>query len=224
MRDVMAASTEEVDRPAHSAEGSSDLNRRAKSRLRKLARRVRSRLTPLDRRMAAYALAGHAHRIARIAPGQVVSCFSTFGDELDTAPMMAALARSGVPLALPVVGRRNQPLTFRRWRPGDAMGRGPFGIAQPLPSAPTVKPTVLLVPLLAFDRRGYRVGYGGGFYDRTLAAARSERRITALGLAFSVQEISRVPTDRFDEPVDGVLTECEAIRCTGGRRAASLPW
>jgi 5-formyltetrahydrofolate cyclo-ligase len=197
---------------------------REKARLRQSARALRQRLTPAERWRAAEAVADHAGWLARIAPGRTVSCFSTFGDELDTGPLMARLARAGVTLALPVVARRGRPLVFRRWRPGDEMASGPFGIAQPLPDAPTVRPSVFLVPLLAFDRRGYRVGYGGGFYDRTLAEARAAGKILALGLAFAAQEIARVPTERYDEPVDGVLTETGVIRSEGGLRASALSW
>jgi 5-formyltetrahydrofolate cyclo-ligase len=78
--------------------------------------------------------------------------------------------------------------------------------------------------LLAFDRRGYRLGYGGGFYDRTLAEARLRRPVLALGLAFACQEVAEVPVEPHDEPLDGVLTESEVIRCSGDRHAAALPW
>lgn len=195
-----------------------------KARLRERARAGRARLTPAERSAAALAVSRYAPDIAAAAKGGAVSCFSTFGDELATMPLTEALSRRGVDLALPVVVGRGKPLVFRRWRRGDPMGRGPFGIAEPLDSAPQVEPAVFLVPLLAFDRRGYRIGYGGGFYDRTLALARSERPVLALGLAFAAQEVERVPAEEFDEPVDGVLTERESIRCTGGVSAAALPW
>ena len=151
-----------------------------------------------------------------------VSTFSTFGDELDTAPLTAALLRAGCRLALPVVMGKARPLTFRRWHPGDPMGTGPFGIRQPLDSAPEEAPGLMLVPLLAFDRRGFRVGYGGGFYDRTLAAARAGRRIVAIGLGFACQEVARVPTDRYDQPVDMILTEAGLVQAIGRYRAAAL--
>lgn len=195
-----------------------------KARMRAAAMQARKRLSAAERKRAAGEIADYAPQIAALAPGRVVSCFSTFGDELDTAPLVATLARLGVPLALPIVVKRATPLVFRRWRPGDEMASGPFGIKQPLPSAEQVEPTVFLTPLLVFDRRGYRVGYGGGFYDRTLAAAREARKVLALGLAFACQETSRVPTDQYDQPLDGVLTESEVIRCNGGARAAALPW
>jgi 5-formyltetrahydrofolate cyclo-ligase len=195
-----------------------------KARLREAASAKRRALPVAERERAAQAVARHAAFIAGIAAGRTVSGFATFGDELDTGPLLSELDRLAVRLTLPVVGRRGHPLIFRPWRPGDETVPGPFGIPQPLPEAGTAEPTVFLVPLLAFDRRGYRLGYGGGFYDRTLAAARAHRHIVALGLALAIQEVAAVPTDPFDEPVDGVLTECETIRCTGGARAAALPW
>ncbi len=195
-----------------------------KARLRRAARALRRRIQPAERMRAAEALTGYAASIRGLAGGGTVSVFSTFGDELDTAPLVAALVRAGARLALPVVAAKAQPLVFRPWRPGDEMKSGPFGIAEPLDAAGEVDPAIFLVPLLAFDRRGYRVGYGGGFYDRTLQAARARRKVLALGLAFAAQEVPSVPTDEFDQPLDGVLTERGAIRCEGGMRAASLPW
>lgn len=194
-----------------------------KRRLRLVGRARRRRLSHQARRRAAAEVAGWADVIAMLARRRTVSTFATFGDELDTAPLTAALLRQGCRLALPVVGGRGRPLTFRRWRPGDPMGTGPFGIRQPLDTAPEEAPGLLLVPLLAFDRRGFRVGYGGGFYDRTLAAARAERRIVAIGLGFACQEVARVPTDRYDQPVDMILTEAGLVQAIGRYRAAPLP-
>jgi 5-formyltetrahydrofolate cyclo-ligase len=195
-----------------------------KARMRKLGRSARARLSICERRQAAGAVAAWAPTLAGLAGREPISCFATFGDELDTAPLIAALLRSGSRLSLPVVAGRGQPLLFRAWRPEDPTAPGAFGIREPLESACEVEPRVLLVPLIAFDRRGFRVGYGGGFYDRTLAEARAHRRIAAIGLAFSCQEVGRVPIDRYDQPVDWVLTEIGLVECTGGARAAHLSW
>ncbi|MEJ8574069.1 5-formyltetrahydrofolate cyclo-ligase [Microbaculum marinum] len=199
-------------------------NKAEKAWLRRRGRATRRRLSAQARRAAARKVAAWAPDIARLAGRGTVSCFFSFGDELDTAPLIGELVRRGSPLALPVVTGRGQPLTFRRWQPGDPMGRGAFGIREPLETAPVAEPRVVLVPLLLYDRRGYRIGYGGGYYDRTLAAARADRKIAAIGLAFSAQEIGRVPTDRYDQPVDWVLTERGLMECAGGARAAHLPW
>lgn len=195
-----------------------------KARMRTLARSARRRVPAADARAAAEVIATWAGDIAALAQRCTVSCFSTFGDELDTAPLIKALIRKGCRLALPVVVGRAQPLVFRRWTPGDPMGTGHFGIREPLPSASEVHPRVFLVPLLAFDRQGYRVGYGGGFYDRSLQKARAEGRVAAIGLAFASQQVGLVPRDRYDQPVDFVLTERGLTTCTGGARAAALSW
>ncbi|ESR23667.1 5-formyltetrahydrofolate cyclo-ligase [Lutibaculum baratangense] len=195
-----------------------------KAHLRRLAAARRDRLTAVERQRKAAALAEAAPTIHRLARGGVVSCFSSFGNELDTAPLIAALDRLGCRLALPVVGRKGHPLTFRPWRPGDEMKPGPFGILQPLPERGRVEPSLFLAPLLLFDREGYRLGYGGGFYDRTLQEARSRRKILAIGLAFAEQEFPRVPRESYDQRLDGVLTDEGIVRCQGGGIAHSLPW
>jgi len=195
-----------------------------KARYRRLGQAARRRIAADRRRAAAQAVAGWAPDLKRLAQRGAVSCFSTYGSELDTAPLIAALARCGCPVALPIVTGRGKPLTFRRWRPGDSTRAGAFGIREPLETAPLVRPSVLLVPLLCFDRRGFRVGYGGGFYDRTIAAVRAERRIAAVGLAFADQAVGRVPVGRYDLPVDSVLTERGLVICSGGARAAALRW
>ncbi len=195
-----------------------------KARLRRLASRRRGRIPPAARRDKALAIARQAGLVRQLARGGVVSCFSTFGNELDTGPLVAALDRLGCRLALPVVGRKGHPLLFRPWKPGDEMKPGPFGILQPLPEKGNVVPDLFLTPLLLFDRDGYRLGYGGGFYDRTLAAARAKKKILAIGLGFEDQAFPRVPRESFDERLDGVMTEEGLIRCNGGGIAHSLPW
>ena len=98
------------------------------------------------------------------------------------------------------------PLVFRAWKPGDPLNAGVWGIQEPLPSAPALDPDILLVPLLAFDTRGYRLGYGGGFYDRTLAGFRMRKRVVAIGVAFDEQRIDAVPHTDYDQRLDWVLT------------------
>ncbi len=140
-----------------------------------------------------------------------VSAYWPMGDELDPRPLCAALARRGHALALPVMQGAGKALKFRRWRPGDPLRPAAFGTHEPLPRQPEVEPDVLLVPLLAFDRRGYRLGYGGGFYDRTLAALRARRSVLAVGLAYSGQEVAAVPCDGHDQALDFVATEREIV-------------
>ncbi|MGE0724985.1 MAG: 5-formyltetrahydrofolate cyclo-ligase, partial [Alphaproteobacteria bacterium] len=142
-----------------------------------------------------------------VRAGTIVSGFLAIGAEIDPWPLMARLATSGVALALPVVVRRGAPLDFRAWREGDPLERRPMGLSEPGPAAPLVEPDLLLVPLLAFDDRGGRLGYGAGFYDRTIQRLRARRRVRAIGLAFEGQRVARVPTGPEDAPLDAIVTE-----------------
>ena len=123
--------------------------------------------------------------------------------EADPLPVMAGHAG---PVGVPVIIGPGQALVFHRWSEGCAMTVGPFGARVPTDGVVMV-PQVLIVPLLAFDARGYRLGYGGGFYDRTLAALRAEGPVLALGFAYGAQEIPEVPVDQYDQRLDGVVTE-----------------
>lgn len=143
--------------------------------------------------------------------GVIVAGYSPINSELDPYPLMRALADRGVTLALPVIVARNQALIFRAWQPDEGLVRGPFGIFQPSSDADEVDPDIVLVPLAAFDRAGHRIGYGRGYYDRTLQDLRTIKKITVIGVAFAVQEIETVPRLPHDEQLDCVLTERELI-------------
>ncbi len=112
---------------------------------------------------------------AAAAKSGIVSGFSPIADEFRVWPLLRRLAGAGYRLALPVMQGKAKPLLFRAWAPGDEMDRAVWGIAEPKPDKPAVEPDILIVPLLAFDRAGYRLGYGGGFYDRTLAGLRAHK-------------------------------------------------
>jgi 5-formyltetrahydrofolate cyclo-ligase len=146
------------------------------------------------------------------APGTVVAGFWPLAGEIDIRPLLHALVDRGHPVVLPVTPPRGSPLAFRLWRPGDAMALGRFGT--PVPVGETMAPAMLLVPLLAFDRGGHRLGYGAGYYDRTLAALPGAR---TLGCAFAAQELDSVPAGPQDLPLDAVATERGVITC---RRAS----
>ncbi len=166
---------------------------------------------------AAAALASHLATAGlklalRLRP-QIVSAYFALRDEPSTLPLLEALARHGVTTALPITGARDSPLVFRQWRPGDPTVKGKMAISEPLPSAPEVAPDLLFVPLAAFDRAGHRIGYGAGFYDRTLAKLRAAKRICAVGVAYASQALPKVPHEAHDEPLDYVLTERELIDC-----------
>ena len=161
-----------------------------------------------------------AERLARLGPemaaghgARAVSVFWSIKDELPTHPLCLTLHDAGHVVGLPVTGRIGTPLTFRRWTPDAVMVPGRMEIPEPPADAETVVPDLLFVPLAAFDRRGHRIGYGAGFYDRTLAALRAEKDIAAIGLAYAAQEVLFVPADDHDEPLDMVITEKDVIVC-----------
>ena len=173
-----------------------------KTELRRRMRAVRARLAdPL-----AGALAAERLPAAHLRAG-IVSGYHPLGGEMDPSPLLARLAAAGAQLALPVAESRHAPLTFRAWRPGDAQLPDAFGIPSPTADAPAVAPDLIIAPLLAFDRRGGRLGQGAGHYDRTLANLRAVRRVFVLGLAYAGQEIDEVPTEPHDQRLDAILTE-----------------
>ena len=143
----------------------------------------------------------------------VVSGFIPYKSEITTIPLMNALRRQGLQTALPIVIAPEQPLVFRAWAPGEPLVPGVWDIPIPTDAAAEVFPDVLLVPMLAFDRRGYRLGYGGGFYDRTLEKLRAVKKVVAIGVAYHAQMVDEVPIGPYDAPLDFVMTEQETFRC-----------
>ncbi len=135
--------------------------------------------------------------------GRVLSGYIPMRTEIDPLPAMAA--HQG-PVGVPVIIGKAQPLRFREWTPGAAMIEGAFRALIPAEGA-WVEPEVLIVPLLAFDAAGYRLGYGGGFYDRTLEGLRARGPVLAVGFAFAAQEVAEVPVDATDQRLDAVVTE-----------------
>jgi 5-formyltetrahydrofolate cyclo-ligase len=150
--------------------------------------------------------------------GPVVAGYLAIGDELDPAPLLARLARQGARIVLPRV-ESDGAMTFR-----DAshvtLEKGPFGLTQPSPTAEIVRPNLVLTPLLAFDARGRRLGYGKGHYDRAIAALRSTGRVFYLGLAYAQQQIDVIPIDRHDLLLDWVETPLNSVPLFLGRAVA----
>ena len=140
----------------------------------------------------------------------IVSGFWPMAEELDIRPLMTALAEQGCRLALPVVVAKKQPLLFRAWQPGDALEAGVFGTLHPSPQREVVEPDALIVPLLAVDEEGWRLGYGGGFYDRTLERLRGRKKVTAIGVGFDGQLVPDVPHGPDDQRLDWLLTDKRA--------------
>jgi 5-formyltetrahydrofolate cyclo-ligase len=181
-----------------------------KATLRREAMARREALPTVDRVAAAQTIAARGLPV-KIVPGSTVSGYSPLKSEISPMPLLRRCADDGAALALPVVVGRGHPLIMRGWAFGAPLTSGVWGIRQPPPAAPEVFPDILIVPLLAFDRRGHRVGYGAGYYDMTLARLRAMKEVTAIGIAFAAQEVDKVPTTPRDAPLDFVLTEREII-------------
>ena len=181
-----------------------------KTSLRSEVAARRDALPADERRAAADAIASRKFPLS-VSASVIVSGFMPLKSEINPLPLMQRLAEQGAGLALPRIVGRGQPLSMRRWEFGGPLDRGQCGIREPKPGAAEVDPDILLVPLLAFDRGGYRIGYGAGYYDMTLARLRSLKTIIAVGIAFAAQEVPEIPKTPRDERLDLVLTERETI-------------
>jgi 5-formyltetrahydrofolate cyclo-ligase len=186
-----------------------------KTELRETAKLTRADAFRRHGAAAAERLAAQGLAFAAEQPGAMVSAFAAIGDEIDPAPLMLRLRADGFRLCLPVMQGKGRPLLFRAWEPGEPMEERMWGIREPRSSAPEVAPDIVLAPLLAFDRAGYRLGYGAGFFDRTLAAVRSRKAIIAIGLAYDEQEVDAVPHLDYDQRLDWVLTPSGPLECVG---------
>lgn len=189
-----------------------------KAALRKSAAKMRAALAEAEAD-AAERLAAQAGILATLAgplaeeteeagsSQPVIAAYLPIRSELSPLPLVGALAAIGMTTAMPVTPAPGNPLSFRAWGLGEALAEGPYNTKQPPPELPEVTPDVILAPMLAFDDAGWRLGYGGGFYDRTLAGLRAAgRRVVALGIAFDGQQVDSVPTGAYDMRLDGVLT------------------
>jgi 5-formyltetrahydrofolate cyclo-ligase len=188
----------------------SDPIQTAKAALRREATARRDALPAEARPAAAEALASRPFPLP-LAAGAIVSGFMPLGSEINPLPLMRRLSASGARLALPVIAGRGKALIMRSWNFGDELERGQWNIREPKAAAAEVEPDILLVPLLAFDRTGHRIGYGAGYYDLTIAGLRARKAVTAVGIAFAAQEVRAVPSTPRDARLDLVLTENEVI-------------
>jgi 5-formyltetrahydrofolate cyclo-ligase len=180
------------------------------------AQKAQARAQAFARRKAAFdnrgdaALQANAHlsNALSVHGGRVLAGYMPMRSEIDPLPAMQAHAG---PLCVPVIMAKDTPLAFAAYQPGCAMVAGAFGALIPQDLVMLI-PDLLIVPLLAFDRRGYRLGYGGGFYDRTLQMLRAQNpNLLAIGFGFAAQEIPKVPIDAFDQRLDMMITESEVI-------------
>jgi 5-formyltetrahydrofolate cyclo-ligase len=183
----------------------------SKAALRRDALARRSAIEAGARAAFSLRLAEEGLRLARLWRPRIVSVFHPMRDEPDTLPLLTALADEGLATALPVVIGRGSRLAFRLWRPGDPTRAGAMSIREPLATAPVVDPDLLFVPLACFDRRGHRIGYGAGYYDRSLARLRAVKPVHAAGVAYGVCEIAAVPYETHDQSLDAIVTEQETI-------------
>ena len=173
--------------------------------------KTRARLQAKQRRAAADNALGAVqlleHVPADVFKGRLIGGYWPLTGELDIRALLQACHAQGHDLALPCTPRKGKPLTFRRWMPGDALKAGPYATREPFPDKDEAQPNLVLVPLLAFTAHGERLGYGGGFYDRTLAKLKDEGEVFACGIAYAAQEAATLPTDEFDQRLDGILTD-----------------
>jgi 5-formyltetrahydrofolate cyclo-ligase len=182
-----------------------------KTLLRDAALARRAKIEPAVRAAFSRRLAEEGLRLARFWRPQVVSVFYPLRDEPDTLLLLSALAENGFMTALPVVVGRGSALAFRFWRPGEPTRAGAMSIREPVEGAPIVEPDLLFVPLACFDRRGHRIGYGAGYYDRTLMNLRAMKPVHAIGVAYGICEVAAVPYETHDQTLDAVVTEQETI-------------
>lgn len=175
-----------------------------KTKARNAAKMIRAKLAA-ERPDAGVELLRHWPDVGRRAG--CVAAYIPIHSEIDVWPLMRALADAGHELALPCIKRTGHPLKFRAYKIGDKLRRGAFGTREPMRDAALVRPDIMLLPLLAYSRDGHRLGYGGGFYDRTLQSLRTSGEIFACGVAYSGQEVPTLLTDQYDQKLDGVLTE-----------------
>jgi 5-formyltetrahydrofolate cyclo-ligase len=186
-----------------------------KKQLREAAKLARAHAFRRHGDAAAQRIAARGLSFAAPRPGAIVSAFAAIGEEIDPAPLLLRLRAEGFRIGLPVMQGKSRPLIFRAWDADDPMAERMWGIREPLPSAPEVEPDIVLTPLLAFDRMGYRLGYGAGFFDRTLVAMRERKPIVAIGLAYDEQEVDAVPHLDYDQRLDWVLTPSGPLRFVG---------
>lgn len=173
--------------------------------MRTKAHAMRDAMWPDRRAEASKAAAAHFFEGVELTSGETVAAYWPIRDELDVRPVLTRLMDEGQPVCLPVVIGDGLPLELRLWQPGAALYPSGFGTLAPDELAPLAEPDVILMPLLGFDKHGTRLGYGGGYYDRTLS--RIGRKPKLIGFAFALQEFDHIPRDAHDVPLDAVVTE-----------------
>lgn len=177
----------------------------AKAALRIRARAARASLDHGERADAAVAAARHFFDGIALQASDVVAAYWRIRDELDCQPILVKLMDSNQKVVLPVVVGPEDPLDLRVWEQGASLYESGFGTLAPSELAPKAEPDIVIMPLLGFDKTGTRLGYGGGYYDRTLASMKKKPKL--IGLAFAAQELDRIPREAHDMPLDAIVTE-----------------
>ena len=186
--------------------------RRVKSELREAMKARRAKALANNPRVSLQLRDQFLKQIS-LPPQSIVAGTSVFGSEIDTTPLLNALREMGHIIVLPVVVGRGQELQFRRYMSGDPLAIGIVGVPEPLSTAKVLVPDVMLVPLLAFDRQCHRLGYGGGYYDRTITQIRTHKPLMVLGFGFDCQMVPEVPRGRHDMQLDKIITETSVFSC-----------
>jgi len=164
-----------------------------------------------DQPQAGVEIAKTISEVLKLPANSKVSVFWPLAEELDTLPILHALHTAGHQVLLPIMQGAGKPLLFGCWAPGDQLVEAAFKTLEPSPEQARMTPDVMLCPLLAFDRKGYRMGYGGGFYDRSIAQIKAQGELCTIGIAFAAQEVDNIIIGEFDEPLHMIITEQEII-------------
>lgn len=182
-----------------------------KAQMRQILSERRNEITPDSR---------HGHNLKNVflkhfslTEELVLAGFWPMATELDLVPLLSELDRQGVTCGLPVVEATATPLIFRKWRTGDELDKGPYGTSHPSDRQDVIEPDMLLIPLLGFDLDGARLGYGGGYYDRTIEAMRSHSKVCCVGVGFDGQQVGCIPTGPYDQKMDWIVTPTRVIQC-----------
>lgn len=187
------------------------MNTTFKTILRKHHYQLMAKLGTQEREKMDLQICDHFKRHISLPNHAVIAGYSPIKNECSPLPILEDLVRYQHVLALPAILGKGKPLVFRAWCPGDAMDVGEYGILEPRNDAPLVNPSVLAVPMVGFDVNGYRLGHGGGFYDRTIEMIRKHQSLLCIGIAYHFQQIERLPAEAHDCRMDYIVTDKEVL-------------
>ena len=184
----------------------------AKQNLRKTNAQIRKN-AQIKHPNAPQICAEKADDVAALFAPKIIAAYWPIRTELDPIPLLKSLMAKGMVACLPVTPQEGQPLSFHQWDGQAELEEGPYGTKQPSPSLPQIDPDLILAPLLAFDADCWRLGYGGGFYDRTLAALEAKgHKAHVIGIAYDEQQVEQVPKGLYDRALSAILTPSRFIK------------